>query len=47
MENTIREFNFDHADLTQVAESAEQMRSDLVNLGGKAYKNHRVFRKAL
>ncbi len=47
MENTIREFNFTDADLTQVAETAGNMRSDLINLGGTAYKNHRVFRKEL
>ncbi|UCH60747.1 MAG: hypothetical protein JSV61_04515 [Anaerolineales bacterium] len=45
MEKTIREFNYQHADLTQVAESAVQMRKDLENIGGKAYKNHRVFKK--
>jgi GNAT superfamily N-acetyltransferase len=43
MEKTIHEFGFKHADLTQVAESAVQMRHDLDNLGGEAYKNHRVF----
>jgi len=43
MENTIRQYNFLHADLTQVAETAVQMRSDLTNIGGKAYKNHRVY----
>jgi hypothetical protein len=47
MENTIREFNFLHADLTQVAETAVQMRHDLENLGGKSYKNHRVYVKQL
>ncbi len=47
MENTIQEYNFDHADLTQVAETAVQMRNDLENLGGKAYKNHRVYRKRI
>ena len=47
MENTIQDFNFTDADLTQVAESATNMRSDLINLGGEAYKNHRVFRKSL
>jgi hypothetical protein len=47
MENTIQEFNFTDADLTQVAETAANMRSDLINLGGVAYKNHRVFRKTL
>lgn len=43
MEKTIREFNFDHADLTQVAESAVQMRRDLESVGAKPYKNHRVY----
>jgi hypothetical protein len=43
MEKTIHEFNFRHADLTQVAESAEQMRSDLMNVGAVPYKNHRVY----
>jgi GNAT superfamily N-acetyltransferase len=43
MEKTLHEFGFRHADLTQVAESAEQMRRDLENVGGVPYKNHRVF----
>jgi len=47
MEKTIREYNFLHADLTQVAETALQMRNDLVNLGGKPYKNHRVYNRRL
>jgi len=47
MEKTLREYNYQHADLTQVAESAVQMRKDLENIGGKAYKNHRVFIKNL
>jgi hypothetical protein len=47
MEKTIREYDFEHADLTQVAESAEEMRADLINLGGKPYKNHRVYIKKL
>ena len=47
MENTIQDFDFTDADLTQVAETATNMRSDLINLGGEAYKNHRVFRKTL
>ncbi len=38
---------FIHAELTQVAESAVQMRKDLINMGGRAYKNHRVFRKSI
>lgn len=47
MEKTISGFNFEHAELTQVAETAVQMRKDLVNVGGKTLKNHRVFRKQL
>lgn len=47
MEKTVGSFNFAHVDFTQVAETAVQMRSDLVNLGGHPYKNHRVFRKVI
>jgi len=45
MEKTVNESQFDHADLTQVAETAVQMRHDLENVGGKTYKNHRVYGK--
>jgi hypothetical protein len=47
LEKTMREFRFKHADLTQVAESAVQMRRDLENVGSKAYKNHRVYKRQL
>lgn len=47
MEHTLRDFNFDHAELTQVAETTQQMRKDLINLGGVPYKNHRVYHKRL
>jgi GNAT superfamily N-acetyltransferase len=48
MEKTADEYNnFIHVDMTQVAESAVQMRKDLVNLGGDFYKNHRVYKKTL
>jgi hypothetical protein len=30
-----------------VADTAVQMRSDLVNLGGKLYKTHRVYARDL
>jgi len=47
-EKTIRESGqFLHADLTQVAETAVQMRNDLINVGGKPYKNHRVYHRDL
>lgn len=47
MEKTITEFGFQHADLTQIAESATQMRNDLETLGGEPYKNHRVYTRAV
>jgi GNAT superfamily N-acetyltransferase len=45
MENTLRKFAFENADLTQVAETTKLMRKDLENLGAKPYKNHRVYHK--
>lgn len=47
MEKTIQQAGFAHADLTQVAETAVQMRRDLESLGGVPYKNHRVFGRAV
>lgn len=47
MEKTIKQAGFAHADLTQVAETAVQMRRDLESLGGVPYKNHRVFGRAV
>jgi GNAT superfamily N-acetyltransferase len=38
---------FVHSELTQVAETAEQMRKDLKNLGVRFYKNHRVYQRDL
>jgi hypothetical protein len=38
---------FTHVEMTQVAETTEQMRADLKNLNGVEYKNHRVYRKSL
>ncbi|HXF86443.1 MAG TPA: hypothetical protein VNK49_13755 [Anaerolineales bacterium] len=48
MGHTLLEFKqFVHVEMTQVAESAVQMRADLKNLNGVEYKNHRVYRKNL
>lgn len=47
MEKTVKDNGFLHVDLTQVADTAESMRADLINLGGKPYKNHRVLRRRL
>ena len=38
---------FVHAELTQVAETAVQMRKDLKNLGVRFYKNHRVYQREI
>jgi hypothetical protein len=43
MEKTLCEHKFQFGALYQVAETAVNMRRDLQNLGGIAYKNHRVF----
>ncbi len=40
-------FNFVHGELTQIAESAKQMRKDLENLGVMPYKNHRIYGKII
>jgi GNAT superfamily N-acetyltransferase len=47
MEKTIRDYGFKHADLTQVAETAVQMRQDVEGVGCRAYKNHRVYRRRI
>ncbi|MEP0804425.1 MAG: hypothetical protein HRF47_02980 [Chloroflexota bacterium] len=38
---------FTQVEMTQVAETTEQMRADLKNLNGVEYKNHRVYRKKI
>ena len=43
MVKTLSDFNFQHAELTQVANTAVEMRADLKNLNAQEYKNHRVF----
>jgi hypothetical protein len=48
MGNTLMEFRqFEHVEMTQVAETTRQMRADLKNLNGLEYKNHRVYRRLL
>jgi hypothetical protein len=49
MEKTIngRFQQFQWGELCQVAETAVEMRSDLANIGGRAYKNHRVFVRSI
>lgn len=48
MGKTVLGFNqFQDVEMTQVAETAVQMRADLKNLNGVEYKNHRVYRKII
>lgn len=47
LERTAGNKAYDHADLTQVAETTELMLRDLQNLGASIYKRHRVFIKSL
>ena len=45
MGKTMLDFKqFEHIEMTQVAETTRQMRADLKNLNGVEYKNHRVYR---
>ncbi len=44
---TFKAAGFKRYELTQIAESAVKMRSDLVKIGGVPHKNHRVYRKKL
>lgn len=41
--DTANSFHFQHGELTQIAETATQMRKDLENLGVHPHKNHRVY----
>ncbi len=48
MGTTLLDFKqFTHVEMTQVAETTEQMRADLKNLNGIEYKNNRVYRKLI
>ncbi len=47
MSRALAGFGFEHLEMTQVAETATQMRRDLINLGGQEYKTHRVYRYPL
>jgi GNAT superfamily N-acetyltransferase len=47
LEKTVKQYGFEHLEMTQVAETAVQMRRDLINLGGTAYKNHRVYHRSI
>jgi hypothetical protein len=43
MQRTMKESPFIHSELTNMAETAIQIRKDIITLGSTPYKNHRVF----
>jgi GNAT superfamily N-acetyltransferase len=48
MGRTVFSYNqFEHVEMTQVAETTHQMRADLKNLNGVEYKNHRVYHRSI
>jgi hypothetical protein len=47
MQHTITDFNFLHAEQTQMADTAVQVRKDMETLGAKIYKVHRIFHRSL
>jgi len=44
---TVIDFGFEHAELTQMAETAIQIRKDIITMGALPYKNHRVYHRAI
>jgi hypothetical protein len=47
LERTAQGHAWRDVDLTQVAETTELMLRDLETLGGRIYKTHRVYRRAV
>ncbi|MCC6148291.1 MAG: hypothetical protein IT308_12080 [Anaerolineaceae bacterium] len=44
---TVWDFGFDHAEQTQMADTAVQVRRDMESVGAKIYKVHRIFHKVI
>jgi hypothetical protein len=47
LENILNNFHFKYIDLPQNADTASQMRSDILRFGARPYKTHRVYRRSL
>lgn len=47
MQRTISDFHFLHAEQTQMADTAVQVRKDMETLGARVYKVHRIFHRHL
>lgn len=44
---TVIDFGFEHCELTQMAETAIQIRKDIITMGADPYKNHRVYHRKI
>jgi GNAT superfamily N-acetyltransferase len=47
MERVVKDYGFEHAEQTQMADSAVQVRQDMVTIGAEIYKRHRIYGKEL
>jgi hypothetical protein len=47
MEKTLRDYKFKHAEQTQMADTAVQVRKDMEKVGARIYKVHRVYHRAI
>ncbi len=47
IDKTFKDYNFKHAEQTQMADTAVQVRKDMESLGARVYKRHRVFQKSI
>lgn len=47
LEKTIKDYGYAHAEMIQIADTAEQMRADMGNLGAKPYKTYRVYEREI
>jgi GNAT superfamily N-acetyltransferase len=47
MYKTVHDFGFVHVEQTQMADTAVQVRQDMINLGAKIYKRNRIYRKSI
>ena len=47
MLDTIQNYHFEHAEQTQMADTAVQVRKDMITVGAQIYKRHRVYKRAI
>jgi len=47
LEKTIKDYGYAHAEMIQIADTAEQMRADMGNLGAEPYKTYRVYEREI